>query len=311
MGFTLPSRMFVQYSILEIATWYLYYYTAAYSENDHFNPAAHANNPSGRSVARLPNGAHFLAQDVSAFDAKFFHINANEASAIDPQQRMMLELVYEALENAGLPMEKVAGSHTSCIVGNFNTDYREILFRDLDFAPLHTIDGTGSELLSNRISWFYDLKGPSFTLGTACSSSLVALHQGCQSLRSGESEMAIVGGSNLLISPDTTVAMSNLGFLAEDGRSKSFSAKADGYGRGEGCAALVLKRVDHAIRDNDLIRAVIRGTGVNHDGKTKGISVPSAEAQADLITSTYQSAGLNPCYTRYVEAHVSPTHLYE
>jgi len=252
----------------------------------------------------VPSGAHFLSDDVAAFDANFFGINANEAKAMDPQQRIMLEIAYEAFENAALSLEKIAGSETSCYIGNFTTDYKEMLSRDPEHTPQHAVSGTGAEIISNRISWFFDLRGPSMTLGTACSSSLVALHQGCQSLHMGESNMALVGGSNLLLNPDMFQAMSKQQFLANDGLSKSFDAKGDGYGRGEGFAAIILKRFDDAIRDCDPIRAVIRGSGVNQDGRTKGMTVPNTEAQVDLIRSTYRSAGLDFKDTHYCEAHV-------
>ena len=224
---------------------------------------------------------------------------------MDPQQRFMLEIAYEAFENAGLPLDAVAGTDTGCFMGNFTTDYRELLFRDPDSAPLYAVTGSGSELNSNRVSWFFDLRGPSFTLNTACSSGLVALHQGCQSIRTGESSMALVGASNLLLNPDMFMLLSNQNFLAQGGRCRSFDASGDGYGRGEGFAAVVLKSVGNAIRDGDPIRAVIRGTGVNQDGKTKGLTVPSADAQAQLIRSTYSLAGLDFKDTNYFEAHVS------
>lgn len=224
---------------------------------------------------------------------------------MDPQARLMLEVAYEAFENAGLPIEGVAGTQTSCYIGNFTTDYREMLFRDPDAAPRYSLSGSGQEMISNRISWFYDLRGPSFTLGTACSSSLVALHQACQSLRNHDANMSIVGGCNLLLNPEMFLVLSNMQFLARDGRCKTFDAKGDGYGRGEGFAAVLLKRVGDAIRDGDPIRAIIRGTGVNQDGHTKGITVPSAEAQANLINSVYARAGLGFENTHYVECHVS------
>ena len=249
--------------------------------------------------------AHFLQQDIAAFDANFFSINKTEAIAMDPQQRLMLEVAYEAFENAGLPLEAIAGSDTSCYIGNFTADYREMIFRDIDAATRYTLSGTGTELISNRISWFYDLRGPSFTLGTACSSSLVALHQGCQSILTRESSVSLVGGCNLLLNPDMFQVLSNQQFMADDGCCKSFDIKGNGYGRGEGFAAVILKRVSDAIRDGDPIRAVIRGTGVNQDGKTKGITVPSADAQADLIRSVYQKAGLGFSDTNYFEAHVN------
>ena len=277
---------------------------AAYSEPDRFNVNAFHSGTKTKLNTSKPRGGHFLRQDVAEFDANFFSISETEASAMDPQARIMLEIAYEAFENAGLPLEKIAGTDTSCYIGNFTTDYREMLLRDPDFAPLYTLSGSGQELLSNRISWFYDLRGPNFTLGTACSSSLVALHQACQSIRTGESSVSIVGGSNLLLNPDMFMMLSNMQFLAQDGTCKSFDAKGDGYGRGEGFAAVIIKRVDHAVRDGDIIRAVIRGTGVNQDGKTKGITVPSAEAQANLIRSTYLHAGIDFAHTHYVEAHV-------
>ena len=277
---------------------------AAYSESDRFNVDSFHSSDSARLNTTRSRGGHFLRQDVAAFDANFFSISESEASAMDPQARIMLEIAYEAFENAGLPLDKIAGTDTSCYIGNFTTDYREMLLRDPDSAPLYSLSGSGQELISNRISWFYDLRGPSFTLGTACSSSLVAIHQACQSIRTGESSMSIVGGSNLLLNPDMFMMLSNLQFLAQDGRCKSFDASGDGYGRGEGFAAVILKRVDYAIRDADPIRAVIRGTGVNQDGKTKGITVPNAIAQANLIRSTYLRGGIDFGRTHYVEAHV-------
>ena len=278
---------------------------AAYSESNRYNVNAFHSSIEGKLNTSKARGAHFLREDIAAFDANFFTINETEAIAMDPQARIMLEIVYEAFENAGLPLEKVAGTNTSCMIGNFSSDYKELLLRDPDAAPRYALSGTGSEMISNRISWFYDLRGPSFTLGTACSSSLVALHQGCQSLRSRDADFSVVGGCNLLLNPEMFSFLSNMQFLAQDGRCKSFDAKGDGYGRGEGFAAVVLKRVDDAIRDGDPIRAVIRGTGANQDGHTKGITVPSPEAQESLIQSTYSRAGLDFNDTHYFEAHVS------
>ncbi|MCJ1403811.1 hypothetical protein MMC11_007034 [Xylographa trunciseda] len=280
---------------------------SAYSETNRFNASAFHDRGIEKLNASVTRGGHFLSQDVAAFDANFFNISHNEALAIDPQQRLMLEVAYEAFENAGLPIESIAGTQTGCYVGNFTTDYREMLFRDPEAAPLYTVTGTGTSLISNRVSWFYDLKGPSFTVNTACSSSLVALHQACQSLRSGESSMTLVGGSNLILSPEMFMFFSNQKFLSRDGLCKSFDASGDGYSRGEGVAAIILKRVKDAIRDKDPIRAIIRGTGVNQDGMTKGITLPSAEAQAALISSTYRLAGLDVNDTQFFEAHGTGT----
>ncbi|KAI0124108.1 hypothetical protein BJ170DRAFT_735829 [Xylariales sp. AK1849] len=252
---------------------------------------------------------HYLGQDVYAFDANFFDIPGKEAIAMDPSQRLMLEVAYEAFENSGLPVEEVRGTNTSCYVGQFVSDYREMLFRDAESAPTYTVTGTGTALISNRISWFFDLKGPSFTINTACSSSMVALHEACESLRRKESTMSIVGGSNLILSPEMFTYLRNQGFLAPDGKCKTFDASANGYGRGEGVAALVLMPVEEAVRLGHPIRAVIRGTGVNQNGKTKSIVMPSAEAQMSLIEKTYQSAGLTFSETTYVETHGTGTQV--
>ncbi|KAL4862617.1 hypothetical protein BDV12DRAFT_178594 [Aspergillus spectabilis] len=250
---------------------------------------------------------HFLEQDVAAFDAPFFKITAQEATAMDPTARMLLEVTYEAMESAGLPIERLTGSDTSCFVGCFTRDYHEMLMRDAEAAPMYAGTGTGFSLLSNRVSWFYDLRGPSMTLDTACSSSLVGLHLACQALRNGESKIAVVSGANLILSPDLGMWLSNLRMTSTDGLSRSFADGVTGYGRGEGIAALILKPVRDALRDGDPIRAVIRGSGVNQDGHTTGITVPNSEAQADLIQTTYRSAGLDVSQTSYFEAHGTGT----
>ncbi len=278
--------------------------TAAYSKTSRFN------NPSlNESEGETAFPGHYLRDDVYAFDANFFDISRKEAKAMDPSQRLMLEVAYEAFENSGIPLNVVAGTNTSCYVGQFVSDYREMLFRDPDSAPTYTVTGTGTSLISNRVSWFFDLRGPSFTLNTACSSSMVALHEACESLRKGESEMSIVGGSNLILSPEMFTYLQYQGFLAPDGKCKTFDISGNGYGRGEGVAALVLKPIEEAVRNGNPIRAVIRGTGVNQNGRTKGITLPSAEAQIALIKKTYRSAGLNLNQTTYVEAHGTGTRV--
>ncbi len=226
---------------------------------------------------------------------------------MDPQHRMMIEVAYQGLESAGLSLQDVAGSKTGVFIGHFTSDYRDMIFRDPERAPTYTFSGTSKTSLANRISWLFDLKGPSFSLDTACSSSLVALHLACQSLRTGESDIAIVGGVNLLWNPELFMYLSNQHFLSPDGKCKSFDESGNGYGRGEGIAALVLRRVDDAIAARDPIRAIIRGTGSNQDGHTKGFTLPSAEAQARLIRDTYSAAGLGFRDTRYVEAHGTGT----
>lgn len=218
-----------------------------------------------------------------------------------------METVYEAMESGGMSMEDMAGSDTSCYVGSFSRDYYEIIDRDPETAPLYSVTGNGAAILSNRISYFYDLKGPSLTLDTACSSSLVALHLACQSLRSGESHCSIVGATNLILNPDIITAMSNMHFFSPDSRCYSFDARANGYSRGEGIACLILKPLADAIRDNDTIRAVIRGTACNQDGKTSGIMLPSREAQEELIKTAYRDSGCDFATTAYFEAHGTGT----
>lgn len=252
----------------------------------------------------IAKSGHFIKQDISRFDASFFGISSAEAAAMDPQHRLMTEVAFEALEAAGLTLDEIRGSRTGVWVGHFTSDYKEMLYRDPDGAPAYAATGLQKTSLANRLSWLWDLRGPSFTLDTACSSSLVALHVACQSLRLGECDMAIVGGSNLLLGPDVFNFFGGQGFLSPDGKSKSFDASADGYGRGEGFAAVVLKRADDAILHQDPIRAVIRGTACNQDGHTKGFTLPSSEAQIALIKSVYGLAGLDMDGTGYVEAHV-------
>lgn len=224
---------------------------------------------------------------------------------MDPQQRMALEVAYEAFENSGTTLDQLSNSNTGCFIGASTNDWQTMMTRDAEFGLPYVVTGANPEFLSNRISWFFNLKGPSMTTNTACSSSLVSLHLACQSLLTGESSMAIVGGVNALLTPGTFIALASQGFLAPDGRSKSFDASADGYGRGEGCGMIILKRLDDALRDGDQIRAVIRGTGVNSDGLTQGITMPSTVAQTALIREVYAAAGIDPADTQYAEAHVS------
>ncbi|KAF2847520.1 polyketide synthase-like protein [Plenodomus tracheiphilus IPT5] len=252
-------------------------------------------------------GGHYLTEDVSLFDAPFFSISPAEAMAMDPMQRLLLEVTYEALENSGTPLAKVAGTKTSCFVGCFTKDYEEMQRRDIEIAPKYQSTGASQTLLSNRLSYYFNLKGPSVSLDTACSSGLVAVHLACQSLRTGESTMAIAGGSNLILSPDIQIEMSDMHFLGPDSISYAFDERANGYARGEGMGAVILKPLDLALRDNDPIRAVIRGTAASSDGRTSGITMPSKQAQTDLIRSAYQAAGCNVGETGYFEAHGTGT----
>ncbi|KAM7219555.1 acyl transferase/acyl hydrolase/lysophospholipase [Rhypophila decipiens] len=256
--------------------------------------------------------SYVLSQDHRLFDAQFFGVKASEASAMDPQHRILLEVAYEALEAAGQPLEHIQGSAMGVFVGLMSADYSDRLSQDINNVPTYIASGTARSTLSNRVSYAFDLQGPSMTIDTACSSSLVALHQAVSSLRRGESSPgAIVAGTNLLLSPEPYVAGAKLNMLSPSGRSKMWDKDADGYGRGDGFAVLVLKTLSRAIADNDHIECIIRETGVNQDGHTRGITMPSARAQESLIRATYARAGLDidreEDRPQYFEAHGTGT----
>ncbi|KAH7032672.1 uncharacterized protein B0I36DRAFT_286783 [Microdochium trichocladiopsis] len=261
--------------------------------------------PSSDARESLPfKSGYFLQEDISAFDARFFRVPPRDAHGMDPQQRVLLEVVYEALENAGMRLEDVRGSDTAVFVGEFNRDYDRMMSKDVQNAHKLHILGNGSALLANNISYYLDLKGPSFTLDTGCSGSMVAIHQACQSIRCGETSMAIAGACQLMIHPDQSIYMSQItGMVNPNGKSYVWDERGSGYGRGEGCGIVVLKRLDYARRDNDTIHAVIANTGINQDGRTAGITLPSSEAQIALAKSVYAAAGLDPAETLYIEAH--------
>lgn len=282
----------------------------AYSErtNRYNEDAFHYPGGDNRRQNVLPvKGGYMLKQDPYAWDAAFFNITAAEAIAFDPKQRIAMEVAYEAFENAGMALQKVAGTQTACYIGTSMSDYRDSIVRDFGNYPKYHLLGTSDEMISNRISHFFDIHGPSATIETACSSSHVATHLACQSLQSGESEMALAGGVGMLLVPESTMQLNNLGFLSPFGQSRAFDETAGGYGRGEGCGMYVLKRLDKAIQDGDTIRAVIRGSGVNQDGWTQGVTMPSGNAQTALIKYVYESNGLDYGATQYVEAHGTGT----
>ncbi|KIA75969.1 polyketide synthase [Aspergillus ustus] len=276
---------------------------------DRYNGEAfyHPNADDPNGTSNHPGG-HFITPDIRNFDHAFFQISKAQAAAMDPQQRMLLELTYEALESSGISREAVAGSATSVFAPLFPMDYDRHLYKDPLNLPVYYGTGVEKALLSNRISHALDLRGPSMTLDTACSGSLVALHLACQSLRSGECDTAIVAASNLILGPDHSIGLSNLHLLSSTGRCYPFDDRGDGYGRGEGVVVLVLKRVESALADRTPIRAVIRNTAVNQDGLTpKSITYPNGQAQADLARKVYAQVGLRPEEVAYVEAHGTGT----
>jgi len=257
----------------------------------------------------VENKSYLLEEDHRLFDASFFRINPKEAAGMDPQQRMLLETVYEAIERTGLPLNTIEGSPTGVYVGVMTSDFNDIQMRDPEMLPTYTATGLARSILSNRISYFFDLKGPSMTIDTACSSSLVALHQAVECLRNGGAAQAIVAGTTLLLDPAMYIAESKLHMLSPDSRSRMWDKDANGYARGEGCAAVILKPLSKAIEDGDDIECVIRETAVNSDGRTNGITMPSSSAQTELIRETYLRAGLDPVKDRcqYFECHGTGT----
>ncbi|WP_414687373.1 polyketide synthase Pks13 [Mycobacterium sp.] len=248
--------------------------------------------------------------DIKGFDSEFFALSKTEADNIDPQQRMALELTWEALEYARIPASNLRGESVGVYVGTSVMDYSYLAMSDPTVAHPYAITGTASSIVANRVSYFFDFHGPSVAVDTACSSSLVATHQAVQALRNGECDVAVAGGVNALITPAVTLGFDEIGqVLAPDGRIKSFSSDADGYTRSEGGAMLVLKRVDDARRDGDQILAVIAGSAVNHDGRSNGLIAPNPDAQADVLRRAYKDAGINPRTVDYVEAHGTGTVL--
>jgi hybrid polyketide synthase/nonribosomal peptide synthetase ACE1 len=219
--------------------------------------------------------SYFLAEECleRRFDARFFGISSSEANVMDPQARLLLETTYEALEAAGQTIEGLRGSDTSCYVGLMSGDYEQTMIRDEATLGKYHVTGIARSLMSNRISYFFDWHGASMTIDTACSSSLVAVHQAVQALRSGQSKVAIAAGANLLLDSAYYIAESKLQMLSPDGYSKMWDADANGYARGEGLAAIVMKRLADAEADGDHIECVIRETGVNQDGRTNGITM--------------------------------------
>ncbi|MDH6195305.1 polyketide synthase 13 [Mycobacterium frederiksbergense] len=260
-------------------------------------------------VAKARTRGGYLS-DIKGFDSEFFALSKMEADNIDPQQRMALELTWEALEHARIPASSLRGTSVGVYVGNSTNDYQFLAVSDPSVTHPYAITGTASSIIANRVSYFYDFRGPSVALDTACSSSLVAAHQGVQALRSGEADVAIVGGVNALITPMVTVGFDEVGgVLAPDGRIKSFSSDADGYARSEGGGMLVLKRVSDARRDGDQILAVIAGSAVNHDGRSNGMLAPNPDAQEAVLRKAYKNAGINPRDVDYIEAHGTGTIL--
>jgi acyl transferase domain-containing protein len=249
--------------------------------------------------------------ELDQFDPYFFGISPREAARMDPQQRLLLEVVWEAFEDAGQTLDALAGSQTGVFVGlhSHSCDYFWMQIDDLAQMDAFTGPGTAHNIASGRLSYLFDLQGPNVVVDTACSSSLVAVHLACQSLRAGESSMAVAAGVNLLLTPLWTVPLSRMQMLAPDGRCKTFDARADGMVRSEGCGAVILKRLSDAVADRDRILAVIRGSAVNQDGRTNGITAPNGLSQRALLRQALRNAGVQPGDISHVETHGTGTAL--
>lgn len=248
--------------------------------------------------------------DIKGFDAEFFALSKMEADNVDPQQRMALELTWEALEHARIPASSLRGENVGVFIGSSVNDYMFMSVADPSVAHPYAITGNSSAVIANRVSYFYDFRGPSMAIDTACSSSLVAVNEGIKALRAGDADVVLAGGVNALITPLVTLGFDEVGgVLAPDGRIKSFSQDADGYARSEGGGMVVLKRLEDARRDGDDILAVIAGGAVNHDGRSNGMLAPNPDAQEAVLRKAYKDAGIDPRTVDYVEAHGTGTIL--
>lgn len=246
---------------------------------------------------------------VDQFDPGFFGISPREAMRMDPQQRILLEVVWEALADAGIPPSHLTGSQTGVFIGIANNEYGRIQLNQPHLIDAYTGTSNALSIAANRISYLLDLHGPSVAVDTACSASLVAVHLACRSLQNGESTLAIAGGVNLILSPEITIYFSKAGLMAPDGRCKTFDARADGYVRSEGAGIVILKPLSQALADNDPIYALIHGSAVGHDGRTNGLLAPNPQAQASLLRAAYANANISPAQIQYVETHGTGTLL--
>jgi acyl transferase domain-containing protein len=274
-----------------------------------WDAAAH-HDPDPDAPGKIATRQGAFLEDVDRFDAAFFRIAPRETVHLDPQQRLLLEVAWDALEHAGQPPGALEGTRGGVFVGITNSDYAQLIRRGGPTA-LDAYFPTGNALnaAAGRLSYVLGLQGPSIAVDAACASSLVAVHLAARSLRVGECRIALAGGVNLILAPDAHVAMSRAHALAPDGRCKTFDASADGYGRGEGCGIVVLKRLSDAVADGDRVLAVLRGSAVLHDGRGAGLTVPNGAAQQAVIRAALKDAGLPPSAVTYVEAHGTGTAL--
>ena len=263
--------------------------------------------PAGETPGKMVCRRGGFIEGIDRFDPRFFGMSLGEAPAVDPQQRLLMETCWNALERAGQTRERLAGSNTGVYVGLCGTEYGYQVMADERAIDAYSLLGTAHSAMVGRLSYWLGLEGPNFPVDTACSSSLVAVHLACQGLRAGECDMALAAGVNVLLTPAGTIYFTRLGALSPDGVCRPFDAGANGYVRGEGCGAVVLKRLSDARRDGDPILALIRGSAVNQDGQSVGFTAPSGAAQQRVIRRALGMAGLEPTQVDYVEAHGTGT----
>ncbi|KAI1334905.1 polyketide synthase [Xylariaceae sp. FL0016] len=260
-----------------------------------------------RAGVMAADGGYFIQEDVRQFEPGFFGLNNFEAKYMDPQQRQLLEVTYECLENAAVSLESASGSNTGVFVGNFTLDYQTMQTRDPEYGSRYTATGTGTAIMANRISHVFNLHGPSYTIDTACSSSIYCLHNAVQAIKNDECDRAIVAAANLITSPEQHLGTMKGGVLSPTSTCHTFDISADGYGRGEAVNAVYLKRLSAALTDGDHVWAVIRGSAINANGNTPGISQPSATLQEAVIRKAYDNAKIDFDDTDYVECHGTGT----
>ncbi|MBS7548520.1 polyketide synthase Pks13 [Dietzia massiliensis] len=262
-------------------------------------------------LAEAPDRGGWLDDtEVKDFDAEFFGMSPREAEMVDPQQRLALELTWEALENAHIPASDLKGREVGVFMGSSSSDYQVLLTSDSAAASPYAVTGASNSIISNRISYTFDFRGPSMTLDTACSTSLVAVHEAVNSLRLHESDLVVAGGVNMMLAPAATMGFAKTGAaLSPDGRIKAFSSDANGICRSEGGGVFILKRLSEAERDGDEILAVIKGSAVNSDGRSNGMTAPNPDAQVSVLRQAYADAGVDPREVDYIEAHGTGTIL--
>ncbi|KAL9594233.1 MAG: hypothetical protein Q9179_005489 [Wetmoreana sp. 5 TL-2023] len=274
---------------------------------DRFNQDAYHHPDAEKPGFISSKGAHFLPDDIYAFDPSFFRISAEEARSMDPQHRLLLECAFEAVENAGLTLPDLLESNAGVFAAGVDSEYNLAMAEDLPTSSKYMALGIAPTMFANRLSYFFGLTGPSITVDAACASSSYALHLACQSITAGECSTAIVGGAKLLNGPVQWSGLDTMGTLSPEGRCFSYDTRASGFGKGEGAGCIIIKRLSDAIACGDAVRAIIRNTACNHSGRTQGISMPSRAAQEELLRRLHCEIGVEPSETSFVEGHGTGT----